>query len=588
LPYIIRGSITARTCDDCIDDLEGATVRFYRTSDDPTLPGRAAAAVKHTTFPRTEDELGQLEGRLLGEATVAAGGTFTVELGEGYDGGAVDVDLYCGTLAGHVPPRPRQLAVTTVQPEWRRTEQSAVAAVNLEIPIRWWCLFRRLLGLWVICGRVTVCGTDTPVPNATVEAFDVDWLQDDALGSGITDNAGHFRIDYTVLDFERTPLSWLNLELVPGPDLYFRISVLGTVLLDEPRSRGRQADRQNVGPCFCADLCVENVPPSTEPYPVFRFIGGYDYETEIDSTPGGTGLTDADNRAFFAGLRLNGPIGRTLGGQPLEYRFEVRELPSGSWSPVLPGQIGTTLIGWWQALQPTLEVKPVYINATPGPNRIVVTPDAQGWIVMPQDANVLTGLFVPNGNMIVLDSAAMTVWPHSSTAGTTAGNATAPGVPDRFFGIRLRIRQQNKSATEVISGECRRLAVDNTLYDQVTHGGSWAPALVDNQLAVAMVDVQELAGNGCAGVTNQLHVKVTAAHPNLGSVGLTMTGPGGPYSFTLPAGTPTEITGTATNGFTVSSLPTCAYIVTLSVDVLLTTGDATPGAIFDQIAFCKS
>jgi hypothetical protein len=588
VPYIIRGSITARTCDDCIDDLEGATLRLYRALDDPTLPGRAAADVKHTTSPRSEEELGQLEGRLVGEATLAGGGTFTVELREGYDGGALDVDLYCGTLAGRVPPRPRQLAITTVQPEWRRTEERTLAALNLEIPIRWWCLFRRLLGLWVICGRVTVCGTRTPVPNATVEAFDVDWLQDDALGSGTTDGTGHFRIDYTVLDFERTPLSWLNLELVPGPDLYFRISVLGTVVLNEPRSRGRQPDRENVGPCFCVDLCVDEVPPTPEPYPVFRFIGGYDYVTDIDSGPGGTGLTNGDHRAFFAGLRLNGPIGRTLGGQPLEYRFEVRELPSGSWNPVLPGQIGETLIGFWEALQPTLEVKGVYINATPAPNRIVVTPDAQGWIVMPQDANLSTGLFVPNGNMIVLDSAAMTAWPHSSIAGITAGNSTAPGVPDRFFGIRLRIRQQGNASTEVVSGECRRLAIDNTLYDRVTHGGSWATVQEDNQLAVAMVDVQELAGNGCAGVTNQLHVEVTAAHPNLGSVGLTMAGPGGPYSFTLPAGTATEIAGTATNGFTVASLVKCAYTVTLTVNALLTTGDGAPGPVVDQVSFCKS
>jgi hypothetical protein len=81
VPYIIRGSVTARTCDDCIDNLDGATVRFYRTSHDPTLPGRAAAAVKHTAFPRTEEELGQLEGRLLGEGTVGSGGTFTLDRG---------------------------------------------------------------------------------------------------------------------------------------------------------------------------------------------------------------------------------------------------------------------------------------------------------------------------------------------------------------------------------------------------------------------------------------------------------------------------------------------------------------------------
>jgi hypothetical protein len=38
----------------------------------------------------------------------------------------------------------------------------------------------------------------------------------------------------------------------------------------------------------------------------------------------------------------------------------------------------------------------------------------------------------------------------------------------------------------------------------------------------------------------------------------------------------------------VSSLTPCAYIVELSVEVLLTTGDSVPLPLEDQIAFCKS
>jgi len=83
-------------------------------------------------------------------------------------------------------------------------------------------------------------------------------------------------------------------------------------------------------------------------------------------------------------------------------------------------------------------------------------------------------------------------------------------------------------------------------------------------------------------------VLLTAAHPNLGPVSVTMTGPGGPYSFTVPAAASGQRFGTATpNGWVFANLPDCAYIVTLEVAVLLTTGDATPGDLFDQIAFCK-
>ena len=37
----------------------------------------------------------------------------------------------------------------------------------------------------------------------------------------------------------------------------------------------------------------------------------------------------------------------------------------------------------------------------------------------------------------------------------------------------------------------------------------------------------------------------------------------------------------------IGSLADCAYIITLSVSLLLTTGDSIPNPIHDQIGFCK-
>ena len=93
--------------------------------------------------------------------------------------------------------------------------------------------------------------------------------------------------------------------------------------------------------------------------------------------------------------------------------------------------------------------------------------------------------------------------------------------------------------------------------------------------------------DGCAGITTGLDVLFTATHPNLGSVSLGMTGPGGPYGFILPPAVPGEQFGTATNSFVIGSLADCAYIITLSVSLLLTTGDSVPLPIHDQIGFCK-
>ena len=169
------------------------------------------------------------------------------------------------------------------------------------IPHRFWCHFRSHFGAWTICGRVRVCDTGAAVGGVRVRAFDVDWLQDDDLGSAVTDGSGHFRIDYATADFKRTIFSpAINIELFGGPDLYFRVETLSsTPLLVEPPSRGRQPDRENVGHCFCVELCLAEQPPvTTDPLPVFTAVGGYQYLTAINSTPPGNGLTIGDSRAF--------------------------------------------------------------------------------------------------------------------------------------------------------------------------------------------------------------------------------------------------------------------------------------------------
>src|SRR5262249_27667148 len=131
--------------------------------------------------------------------------------------------------------------------------------------------------------------------------------------------------------------------------------------------------------------------------------------------------------------------------------------------------------------------------------------------------------------------------------------------------------------------------IDNTLYNRVNKGGSWMPKQVDDQLDVTEVNVQQLVGNPCGGVTNGtgLTLLVTAAHPNLGTVNLSMIGGGGTWSFTLPPATSGQIAGAATNGFAVTDMPVCAYTVTLETHVLLTTGDGVPGPLTDWVSFCK-
>lgn len=337
--------------------------------------------------------------------------------------------------------------------------------------------------------------------------------------------------------------------------------------------------------CYWFCICV--CPPKSAAY--FVRIGLYEYNEaggtppkNIESQIGGSGLT-GDSRAFFQTLRLNGTYIRETGAPQIEYRFETISTdasgnPTGAWQPVLAGAGLPTLIGY----------ELISFNP-PKFKNIVVTPDAQGWIQVPTSS-----LFGSNGDLLFLDSTKLSGAPHLDETGILAGaHSSHPLAQDVYFGIRMRVRNVGDPSSEFDGGTCHHIAIDNTLYDNVTHQPAWRN-LTDppGDLAVYLVDIQELLGpHGCGQITDKLTVQFTAAHPNLGSVSLRMDGPGGPYSFTLiPDGASSSVDffGTATpNGFVVKNLKPCAYLVTLSVEVLLTDGDHFPDPRYDQIAFCK-
>src|SRR5262249_48377350 len=119
--------------------------------------------------------------------------------------------------------------------------------------------------------------------------------------------------------------------------------------------------------------------------------------------------------------------------------FETRALPGGPWQPVLPGQIAATKIGVIEWLTPTgVNTKEVVVNGVASPTVVAVTPDAAGWITVPTDNNLLTGLFVPNNDLIRLDTTTLMLQ-HRNAAAITGGHSAAPAglVSDEFFGIRM-------------------------------------------------------------------------------------------------------------------------------------------------------
>jgi hypothetical protein len=349
--------------------------------------------------------------------------------------------------------------------------------------------------------------------------------------------------------------------------------------------------------CFrwCRLFCICVCPPVSDAY--FIRIGGYDYHTAINSAVGGNGLTIGDNRAFYDTLRLNGNISDLLSGPQIEYRFETQSTdatgtPTGSWTPVAPGQIGRTLIGWFDP--GSFPFTGYVVNGAAGPHEVVATISVDGWIQVPPLFSI-RGQFLPSGDLAEFASNSVAPGlPAQDETGVQAGAAAAhPLATDLYFGIRMRVRQIGNPATEHDGGTCPHIAIDNTLYDNVNHHPDWDGGSQSGQLAVAMVDILELRGNGCADLSDSLTVLFTATHPNLDPAGvaITLTGPGGPYAFSLPVIPETgDWYGAAapSGGWTLGSLQDCAYIVTLSVNVLLTNGDSAPSPLYDQIAFCKT
>jgi hypothetical protein len=607
------GRLCGHICDECEDPLANVSVRLYRHREGQDVTRLAVASAKETFEAQDADAVAAKAGWLLAEGRTGEDGSFKIELPEGYDGGAFELDVRIeGPLHGGPEGRePLQFTITTVQPRFREVGDDRVAAFEYCLPTRTYCLILSWFGIYAICGRVTLCKNKAPIGGVRVSAFDVDCIQDDVLGDDTTDANGHFLIFYAAAAYQRTPLSWLQLEWFHGPDVYFRVdhAATGTALLVEPRSRGRERDRENVGPCFCADLCIDTVPPPPpEPPSVFQRVGTYNFLTDIDSGPGGTGRTLAGDRAFFSTIRLNGVLAKRRNGHPVEYRFLVKEIgSSASPQPVPKAQIARTVIGSLLVYAPTgpgdpnpIKILPYTVNGNPGEHAAAITND--GWVTVPQESDMaVAGFFTPNGDMIELLTATLATWaPIDQTGkqtGQTSGSAFAE---NKHFQIEMRVREAGFPATEISGGVLQNLAIENTAYTNITHHPSWNGYTDVPRPGVAKLDIQQLMGpgNGCADITTDLDVLVTAAHPNLGSVALTVTGPAGTLMLDPPAVTPAgvkprERVGTATiplppDDWTLASLPKCTYVVKLQAELLLTTGDGNFGVLEDFMAFHKA
>jgi len=602
--YIFTGRFCGFICPECPEPLSNVKVRLYRLRGNQNATALAVANPKDTLAVLSDEQVEAKAKFLLAETETDAEGRFTFELSDKqkYNGEAFEVDVYCGAVPRQqprrVPLRPRQLSVTTVQPQWRQRGNEALANWEYCLPHRVWCYFRGLFGAWTICGKVVTCDQKAaPVSNVKVSAFDVDWLQDDPLGSAITDGAGKFRIDYSTDDFEKTPFSpMLNVELTGGPDVYFKVETSGgQEVLSEPSSRGRQPDRENVGPCFCVTLCVDVQQPPPVDDPLFTHVGDFHIYGDINAV---TGLTNSavfghggPGYGFFGALKLRGYSPKQISAQPARYRFLYENLAApGMLIPitgplVYPALVGSRLILWdtfgtglaWtfqsiyvqgSGATPDTTPPPALPPGTPwgAPPAHIVVPDANGWIAV--DQNALDGGFY--GPLVRFDTTQ--VLPALDAPGNGAGNP--PASP--MNGLDLRIIYQAGPISASSSGP---VAFTNAL-DRVR---------VNNWGEVRLLDLLEFTGEGtpCSKITNQISIQYTVDHEliagwNIGISSAAAFPPPPPLpSGSVPRG------GFGTHSVNVEGWPSCAYVVSLSTRRRLTDGENDDSRRTTTKVFCK-
>jgi len=368
--------------------------------------------------------------------------------------------------------------------------------------------------------------------GATVRAFDADWLQDDPLGSAVTDATGRFRIDYTTADFQVTPFSPLiNVEFTSGPDVYFTAELGGVNILNETQADGRSPGRENVSYCFCVELCSDEVqPPDVEHVPHWQQVEVFDIHPFPSGSSSGFSAEGyaggpANSYVFGGGVTLKGncPLRNIAApANALEYRFLIGEWtwPGGVDDPTALPTVAPTTMAPVMQIATTHVGYVFYTNglALPDSAQVNIEPadlPSDGWIRVDNKAvtvdmrdgttsvvNVNSSNFLRTFDLFVLNSPAI----------TSAHPAKLPG--------GLPIVDAGRSLTTAEREPIRRYRLMFEVRDSVslaTVATDTLDSIVLNNSPVAVaLDLEELRTNACNPVSaGAVHILYTIDHPHL-------------------------------------------------------------------------
>ncbi|HEX22424.1 MAG TPA: hypothetical protein ENH21_03235 [Chromatiales bacterium] len=522
-----------------------------------------------------------------------------------YQGGPVDVYV----LIDRVPlpgsedgwsmlPEPKALFLGTYVP----TDSEEGWALSLTIPQSLWCRLKRLADAWTIIGKVTACAnSNIALGGVTVTAFDVDWLQDDELGSGVTSVSGIYRIDY--LGSKYRAGTFIDVELFGGPDIYFKIKDGdGNSILDELPSIGRSPGRRDREPCACIDVCAKVPVPEEDPGPIATAWTGVGIAFTI---PDGIGLNDFDDDGYAGAAkyaltgvtRMTGSAGiKTGAGNPIEYRFRVSNTTAANTASPVAEASFTRIVGKSPDDNLWVNTKVCEMVRFFPSYKIVkviakqVDLDADGWLdvnksihrtfveradVDPLDIPSFD--FIDSDGMMAINTAKLTTEPDVSGAGLAPGEEVPAG--DRIsiekFAIRFETREVINKAT-------------NTFGPMPGDGTTVNAFVMNNNPRYGKLAMKEhLQGTPCDVLTGAINAAYTVHHPHLRSVSLTVRSNDGVYSVSLndppmplsgntnPAITHLNNASLALPNAPPNVLHKCTYLVQLDTRLRLHTGDSS-------------
>ncbi len=603
MTYALQGTIEKALPDGRSVPMSDATIRVYRPKEDVS-PEEIAARPKET-FAVVDSQ--EVENRFerVGTAPLDDQGRYGVRLGEdgSYEGGPVAIHLHVDRVPAANDSESVQVALDLIQPRWRevteevnsaflsrRSVEEARRVENWDhvISRQHWCAILEAFGVWVVCGQVTLCPPDTdqveettagtsnlPVDGVTVRAKDRDIVQDDALGSDVTDANGNYCIYYRKRSFEKTPSPFGPIELVGGPDLYFEITDGGLTLLDENQQTGRTPGRENAERCEDVDLCVPrgDIPEDgdgsgiTRVPTYWRSIGS---QFEVPQQAGTVANADFDDYgyagddkfALYRTITMEGSAPVLYATRPnqsdqyVEYRFLVSESPTsntGSASPQNFQPVGVGSSRFSDAFVDGVTVGEIAIydqtavgDAT-NPNFKKVTvnlrggrgghQNSAGWVSLKAAADEalndrfgvdLATVRASGSNyeylgwdsrnaLFGIDTREFTTEPDvgsgSGGAPPAAGNSVSSQqeIDPERIAIRFEARTVDSTGTQVSPAGNSR---------KLNSGTTLNAAVINNNSEYVQFQVDDLTGDPCADLTGDVDISYTIYHPHLHGVEL--------------------------------------------------------------------